>query len=203
MLIVVMLVSRYVLADQYLRFYFRFVRPHLDLLAQRLYDQVWDRISEQLRAFIGMTVFEELCREWVLAQARAGQLPFAIEQVGTHWGGSVQVDVVAINWRENALLLGEAKWGTDPVGRDVVRGLIANKTPQVFKTLPDAGEGWTVHYAFFARAGFTDACAGRSVPALLLPLCAPQPRPPGPTALRPSVGPYQRAIAGLYWDDRL
>jgi hypothetical protein len=23
--------------------------------------------------------------------------------------------------------------------------------------LPDAGEGWAVHYAFFARAGFTDA----------------------------------------------
>lgn len=29
------------------------------------------------------------------------------------WGGGVQVDVVAINWREKALLLGEAKWGTD------------------------------------------------------------------------------------------
>ncbi len=149
--------SRYVLADQYLRFYFRFVRPHLDLLAQRLYDQVWDRISEQLRAFIGMTVFEELCRAWVLAQARADRLPFAVEQVGAHWGGGVQVDVVAINWREKALLLGEAKWGTDAVGRDVVRELIAEKTPLVLKTLPDAGEGWTVHYAFFARAGFTEA----------------------------------------------
>ena len=23
--------------------------------------------------------------------------------------------------------------------------------------IPDNGEGWTVHYAFFARTGFTDA----------------------------------------------
>jgi hypothetical protein len=75
------------LADHYLRFYFRFVRPHLDLLAQRLYDQVWDLISDQLRAFIGMTVLEELCRAWVLAQARANRLPLAVEQVDAHWGG--------------------------------------------------------------------------------------------------------------------
>jgi hypothetical protein len=154
--------SRYVLADHYLRFYFRFVRPNLDLLAQRLYDQVWDRISEQLRAFIGMTVFEELCQAWVLVQARASRLPLAVEQVGAHWGGGVQVDIVAISWREKALLLGEAKWGTEAVKRDVVRELIDRRTPLVLKTLPDAGEGWTVHYAFFARAGFTDAARGEA-----------------------------------------
>jgi len=164
--------SRYVLADHYLRFYFRFVRPHLNLLAQQWYDQVWDRISEQLQAFVGMTAFEELCRAWVLAQARVDRLPFAVEEVGAHWGGGVQVDVVAINWREKALLLGEAKWGTDAVGRDVVRELIENKAPKVLKALPDAGEGWTVHYAFFARAGFTDAaCAeAESVGAQLVGL---------------------------------
>ncbi len=149
--------SRYVLADHYLRFYFRFVRPHLDLLAQRLDDLVWERVSEQLRAFIGMTAFEELCRAWLLSRARAGRLPFAVEQVGSHWGGGVQVDVVAISWREKAILLGEAKWGTEPVKRNVVPELIAKKTPKVLKLLPDDGAGWTVHYAFFARAGFTDA----------------------------------------------
>lgn len=149
--------SRYVLADHYLRFYFRFVRPHLDLLAQRLYDQVWERISEQLRAFIGMTAFEDLCRAWVLAEARAGRLPFPVEQVGAHWSSSVQVDVVAINWHEKALLLGEAKWGTDSLSREVVRELIENKSLEVLKILPNAGEGWRVHYAFFARAGFTAA----------------------------------------------
>jgi hypothetical protein len=58
--------SRYVLADNYLRFYFRFVRSNLDLIAQQLYDEVEKRISEQLRAFVGMTAFEELSREWIL-----------------------------------------------------------------------------------------------------------------------------------------
>jgi len=111
-----------------LRFYFRFVRPNLDLLAQELYGEVERRIAEQLRALIGMTAFtgtaastcEELCQTWTLSQARAGRLPFAVEQVGAHWGGGVQVDIVAINWREKALLLGEAKWGVGDVKRGVV-----------------------------------------------------------------------------------
>ena len=149
--------GRYVLADNYLRFYFRFVQPNFDLLAQGLYDQVEGRIAEQLRAFIGMTTFEELCREWVLAQARANKLPFAVERVGAHWGTDVQIDVAAINWRDKALLLEEVKWGTDLVGRGVIRELIEEKTPKVLALLPDAGADWTVHYVFFARRGFTDA----------------------------------------------
>jgi hypothetical protein len=148
--------SRYVLADNYLRFYFRFVRPHLDLLAQRLYDVVEQRIAEQLRAFIGMTTFEELCREWILTEARAGRLPFMVEQVGAHWSSKVQVDVVAANWRDKQLLLGEAKWQTDRVSRRLLRELVEDKTLRVLATLPDEGKGWDVHYAFFARAGFTE-----------------------------------------------
>ncbi len=61
------------------------------------------------------------------------------------------MDVVAINWHKKSILLGECKWGTRPVGRTIIRELV-KKTPQV---LP--GEGWKVHYAFFARAGFTQA----------------------------------------------
>ena len=43
------------------------------------------------------------------------------------------------------------------MGRGVVRELVEVKTPLVLRDLPEAGDGWTVHYAFFARAGFTDA----------------------------------------------
>lgn len=164
--------SRYILADHYLRFYFRFVRSNLDFLAQGLYDEVERRIADQLRAFVGMTAFEELCREWVLVQARAGRLPFAVEQVGSHWGGEAQVDVAAISWREKALLLGEAKWQVGSVGRQTIRELIEDKTPKVLKILPDGGQGWRIHYAFFGRGGFTDAAQelARAHQALLVDL---------------------------------
>ncbi len=149
--------SRYVLADNYLRFYFRFIWPHQGLLEQGLDDRLWELINEQLRAFVGETAFEELCREWMLVQARAGRLLFAPDRVGAHWGGGVQVDVVAVGWRERAILLGECKWEAEPVGRDVIRELIGEKTPKVLQNLAGNGLDWTVHYAFFARAGFTEA----------------------------------------------
>jgi len=148
--------GRYVLTDNYLKFYFRFVRPNLDLIAQRLFDEVEARITEQLQAFVGMTAFEELCSEWVLAQARAGKMPFSVELVGSHWGGGAQIDVVAINWREKQLLLGEAKWRSDPIRKGIVLDLIKSKTVKLLKQLPAEGDGWQIHYAFFSRSGFTE-----------------------------------------------
>ncbi len=62
-----------------------------------------------------------------------------------------QIDIVAINWMEKAILLGECKWSRQPVGRSVVAGLM-KKTPGVVP----AGE-WRVHHTVFARAGFTGA----------------------------------------------
>ena len=46
-----------------------------------------------------MTAFEDLSREWILAQARTGWLPLLSDLVGSHWGRGVQVDVAAIHWR--------------------------------------------------------------------------------------------------------
>jgi hypothetical protein len=65
--------------------------------------------------------------------------------------------VVAINWQTHDLLLGECKWGTERVDRQVARELIEAKTPLVLKDLPEGGAGWKVHYALFGRVGFTPA----------------------------------------------
>jgi AAA+ ATPase superfamily predicted ATPase len=158
--------SHYHLADPYLRFYFRFIAPNLGLVEQELADVLWERIGEEFRAFVGQTAFEDLCREWVLTQARARRLPLTPEIVGSHWDKDVQVDVVALNWRDQAILLGECKWGLDAVDRAVVRELI-DKAPHVAP-----GPDWQVHYAFFARAGFTDAARAEAetVGALLVDL---------------------------------
>lgn len=147
----------YHLRDHYHRFYFRFLEPHRHLLEQGQTDFVWQQIQAQMRAFVGATAFEELCRAWVWRQVAAHRFPFLPQNVGAHWGKGVQVDVVAISWQDKAVLLGEAKWSTDPAEKIVIRQLIESKTPRVLDALPDGGEGWAVHFAFFARAGFTGA----------------------------------------------
>ena len=100
-----------------------------------------------------MHSFEELCREWILVKARAVDLPFMPERVGSHWAPDAQIDIVAVNWRLKQILLGEAKWTGNALNRKIVRDLVA-KRPLV---VPDNGDGWKVHYVFFSRSGFTDA----------------------------------------------
>jgi AAA+ ATPase superfamily predicted ATPase len=163
--------GRYHLSDPYFRFYFRFIAPHYDDLTYNP-GQVLPYIREGLRPFVGMTAFEELSRQWVSEQGQAGRLPFGPEEVGSHWSRRVQVDVVAVDWREREVLLGECKWGADKVRRSVIRELVETKTPEVLKDLPGDGEEWKVYYAFFARAGFTDAACteAEAVGALLVEL---------------------------------
>jgi hypothetical protein len=73
---------------------------------------------------------------------------------------------VAVNWRTKQLLLGECKWGAADVGKRVIRNLV-EKTDKV---LP--GDSWTVHYAFFARRGFSPAAQmeARNVGAITVTL---------------------------------
>jgi AAA+ ATPase superfamily predicted ATPase len=145
--------GRYHLLDHYHRFHFRFIDPNLDLLEQGRVDQVWQKIGEQFRAFIGGTAFEEICRGWVWRQSDRGKLPFKPEHVGSHWGGGVQVDVAAVNWSERWLLLGECKWGVERTNAQLVRESAERAKRLVQKEF----EGWNLHLLFFARGGFTDA----------------------------------------------
>ncbi len=61
--------------------------------------RLWQMIADNFRAFVALT-FEEICLAWLVTQAQQENLPFAADNVGAHWSKTVQVDVAAINWRE-------------------------------------------------------------------------------------------------------
>lgn len=148
--------GRYHLSDPFLRFYFRFLQPHASNLVYQP-ERIIPLLQSGLRAFVGQTAWEELARIWVAEQGRAGALSFVPDVIGSHWSKRVQVDVVAINWQQHALLLGECKWGTDAVDKQTVRELIEHKTPLVLVDLPNGGQGWSVEHVLFARRGLTPA----------------------------------------------
>jgi hypothetical protein len=52
--------------------------------------------------------------------------------------------------------------GADRLDRQVVCNLIETKTPLVLRDLPNGGQGWTVSYALFGRAGFTPAAVAEA-----------------------------------------
>jgi hypothetical protein len=68
--------------------------------------------------------------------------------------------VVAVSWRERAVLVGECTWGAEPANRQTLRQLIEQTLPRTAAALPQGGAGWRVVPALFARAGATpDAAA--------------------------------------------
>jgi len=147
--------GRYHFTDPYFRFYFRFIDPYLAYLPAES-TAMREGIRQGLRAFVGQTAFEELAQSWIRKQGRAGNLPFEPEAVGSHWSRHVQVDVVAVNWQTKDMLLGECKWTETPIDKRIIRELVEKKKPKVLKDMA-ISDDWRVHYAFFARRGFTDA----------------------------------------------
>lgn len=148
--------GRYHLSDAYFRFFFRFLAPYHDTLEFDL-ERVLAQVKEGLRAFVGQTAFEELCRQWVIHQGRAGMLPFEPEVVGSHWDARVQADVVAVNWHAKQVLVGECKWGAEGIDKSIARELLEQKMPKVLASLPEGGKGWQGYAAIFARGGVKPA----------------------------------------------
>jgi AAA+ ATPase superfamily predicted ATPase len=148
--------GQYYLNDHFLQFYYRFIVPHLSKIERGYVDVAVNQIYADLRAFIGTYVFEELCREWTLAAGITGQLDFEPDIVGSYWqqsrGKGVQLNVVAANKRQKQLLIGEAKWGREPVSRAILTSLIERS-----QRMPQVAEGWKVQYILFSREGFTEA----------------------------------------------
>jgi AAA+ ATPase superfamily predicted ATPase len=97
--------GRYRLGDPYFRFYFQFLEPFLSTSPLNP-EQIIEAVRRNLRVFVGVSAFEELAREWVQVQGKAGKLPFAPDAIGSHWSSQVQVDI----GKTHKILLGECKW---------------------------------------------------------------------------------------------
>jgi hypothetical protein len=100
--------GRYHLTDPFHRFYFRCLQPNRAELSYQP-GRVPPLIQQGLRVFVGQTAWEELARLWVHGRTMERALPFMPEVIGSHWSRKVQADVVAINWTERAILIGQCK----------------------------------------------------------------------------------------------
>lgn len=145
--------GRYRIRDHYLRFYFRFLSDqNLSNLSLGLYNAVIANIDKHLNEFIGVHTFEEVAREWVARMGDAGELPFMPRRVGSFWGSHLpQMDVLAINEDDHAILLGECKWMVGSIDR----GIVTNHLARAAQVIPEPVDKWRVYHIFFSKSGFT------------------------------------------------
>jgi len=147
----------YQINDHFLRFWFRYVHPNQGSLELGLADSVLDqRIQPDLDHFAAVA-FEEAAREFIAAKAREGKLPFLPERIGSWWSRDGELDVLAISSSERSALVGECKWSVNPVGIKILEDLKSSAAKMAQKSNIEH-----IHYAIFARRGFTEALKERA-----------------------------------------
>lgn len=153
--------KRYVIADPYLRFWFRFVFPFQEdlrtgLAPTSLYDT---EIAPVLAEHVS-PVFEDFCREWTRSLGLA-------TSVGSWWGRALdayrrtgertteEVDVVGLQ-SGVVTVIGECKWTAKRLGLDVLGDLEAFKLPAMRQAkIRFKGDGPRI--LLFSRSGFSAA----------------------------------------------
>ena len=144
----------YKIADNYIKFWFRFVLPNRSLIesgnAELVYEQM---IAPNLSHYMG-EIFEDVCRQYISLYWKE-KLKVAPKQVGAHWGGNLEIDVLTENVDESHWF-GECKWWSAPVGENVLNHLIENAAK-----VPDQWQR-NRRYILFSADGFTDALKERA-----------------------------------------
>jgi len=144
--------SRYRVADEFLRFWFRYVEPNRSGIEEAPDVVYRGTIAPDLPTHVA-TTFEDVCREALWAGIRRGDVdPYS--ELGRWWYGEHEVDIVGLAPNDDRLLLAECKWTSDPVGRSLVERLRA-KADHVRWGPGDRTE----RFALFSKSGFVDDLA--------------------------------------------
>jgi AAA+ ATPase superfamily predicted ATPase len=169
--------QRWSLADDFLRFWFRFVFPYQEDLKTGLPPKALyrDEIAPQLNDHVSPG-FERLCRLWALRTGTA-------TRVGAWWGSALnehrrtktrmieEIDVVGLS-RSVVTIVGECKWTNDKMSPQVLADLDTYKIPAMRESkVRFVKDGPRI--LLFSRSGFkhklVDEASRRTDVTLLAP----------------------------------
>ena len=144
----------YKIADNYVKFWFRFVLPNRSLIESGNTELVYEQmIAPNLSHYMG-EIFEDVCRQYIRLYWEE-KLKIASKQVGAHWGRNLEIDILTENV-DDSHWFGECKWWSAPVGMNVLNHLVerATQVPDKWKQTP--------RYILFSANGFTEALKKRA-----------------------------------------
>lgn len=140
--------GRYHILDPFLRFWHRWVAPHRRLLEiNQRQDETLSEIRIQLPQIVA-PIWESIARQYLLIASGQGQIPFAVQEVGSWWNRNAQIDVVGVNRYMHQVIFGEVRWRAQAVTQKDVDLLIEKG----LRWLHGDTARWDVHYVFFARS---------------------------------------------------
>lgn len=147
----------YFIADNFIRFWFRYIYPYKGELEldnmQIVLDEMRKDFAEKFVAFS----YEDICRDIFADLCRKGAISFVPSRIGSYWlndfDGNTEIDVMAVDHRNRAIFAGECKYHAKPVDAGVyfaLREKVENAA-EIRKAFP----GYEVVYGVFSKSGFT------------------------------------------------
>ncbi|MFA4718844.1 ATP-binding protein [Pyrococcus kukulkanii] len=95
--------ARYYLNDNFLAFWFRFVKPNKSKIEIGTFEMNWDDFN----AYVGKA-FEGVAKEFLIEMNKRKGLPFKFSKIGRWWHKGEEIDIVALG--DDKALLVEVKW---------------------------------------------------------------------------------------------
>ncbi len=135
----------------FLRFWYRYIYPSLNLLAQKQYDRVLEFIIEDLDNFVSLT-FEELSNELLLER-----FPEAVSS-GSYWDHKVEIDIL-LELPNAEVIVGECKWKNSKICKKTLTSL--QKKSAIAGYRP-------TYYALFSKSSFSNELLTSNERQLLL-----------------------------------
>ena len=147
----------YFIADNFVRFWFRYVYPYKGELELDNVQIVLDEIGKDFVAKFVAFVYEDISRNIFANLCKNGDISFVPSRIGSYWlndyDGDTEIDVMAADSRNKLIFVGECKYHAKPVDISVYFALkekVVN-AGEIRKAYP----GYDVIYGVFSKSGFT------------------------------------------------
>jgi AAA+ ATPase superfamily predicted ATPase len=137
----------YKLQDQFFKFWFKYILPNRSKIEEGKVDAVINIIMEDFNTIVAEN-YEKVAQDIL---KRNEERFFDIENIGRWWDKNEEIDVVALNEKENKILFGEVKWSNKPVGIDIYENL-----KRKAKLVEWGKDNRVEYFSLFSKSGFTD-----------------------------------------------
>ncbi len=101
--------GQYVVSDNYLNFWFRYVFPNKSELESGDTSHTLNRIREDYPSYVGL-VFEQTVLELLKEMLQRQLIPFSFTEIGRWWIKDIEIDLIALDEKERAATFLEIKW---------------------------------------------------------------------------------------------
>ncbi|MGD1822340.1 MAG: DUF234 domain-containing protein [Pleomorphochaeta sp.] len=140
----------YVINDNFLNFYFHFIKPYESQIDRGLYSQVYNHFNEIFYYQFQGRAFEKICRQLFISEIKNNKIDWAPFTLGSYFNRnhSIEIDIVSIDNETNKLFLGECKF----FKTKLVDINIYNKLVEKSKIFTE----YEKVYGLFSVTGFSD-----------------------------------------------